>query len=66
MPPVNKLVKAKGELSSGVVEGFSKKAKLTIKKYHDFRTFGALEITLNHAMGYLPEPEMIHSFFRSH
>ncbi len=44
--------KAKGEISGGVVEGFSKRAKLTFKKYYDFRTFGALEITLNHTMGY--------------
>ncbi len=55
--------KAKGELSSGVVEGFSMKAKLTIKKHYGFRTFGGLEITLNHAIGYLPEPEMTHRFF---
>ncbi len=55
--------KAKGKLFSGVVEDFSKKVKLTIKKYYDFRTFGDLEITLNHAMGYLPEPEMTHRFF---
>ena len=49
--------KAKGELSSGVVKGFSKKAKLTIKKHYEFRTFGGLEITPHHSMGYLPEPK---------
>jgi transposase len=55
--------KAKGELSSGVVEGFNNKAKLTMRKSYGFRTFRGIEIALYHAMGDLPEPEFTHRFF---
>jgi len=55
--------KAKGELSSGVVEGFNNKAKLTMRKSYGFRTFRGIEIALYHAMGDLPEPKLTHRFF---
>jgi len=55
--------KARGELSSGVVEGFNNKAKLTMRKSYGFRTFRGIEIALYHAMGDLPEPESTHRFF---
>lgn len=55
--------KAKGQLSSGVVEGFNNKAKLTMRKSYGFRTFRGIEIALYHAMGDLPEPEFTHRFF---
>lgn len=55
--------KAKGQLSSGVVEGFNNKAKLTMRKSYGFRTFRGIEIALYHAMGDLPEPEFTHKFF---
>jgi len=55
--------KAKGELSSGVVEGFNNKAKLTMRKSYGFRTFRGIEIALYHAMGDLPEPKTTHRFF---
>ena len=42
--------KAKGELPSGVVEGFNNKAKLTMRKSYRFRTFRGIEIALYHAM----------------
>ena len=54
---------AKGELSSGVVEGFNNKAKLTMRKSYGFRTFRGIEIALYHAMGDLPEPKLTHRFF---
>jgi len=54
---------AKGELSSGVVEGFNNKAKLTMRKSYGFRTFRGIEIALYHAMGNLPEPQFTHRFF---
>ncbi len=54
--------KAKGMLSSGVVEGFNNKAKLTMKSY-GFRTVRGLEIALYHAMGDLPVPKTTHRFF---
>ena len=36
--------KAKGQISSGAVEGFNNKAKLTTRKTYGFRTFHAAEI----------------------
>jgi len=53
---------AKGQLSSGVVEGFNTKAKLTSRKSFGFRTFRGIEIALYHALGALPEPESTHRF----
>lgn len=54
--------RAKGQLSSGVVEGFNTKAKLTSRKSFGFRTFRGAEIALYHALGALPEPEFTHRF----
>lgn len=55
--------RAKRAYSSGAVEGFNNKVKLTIRKSYGFRTDDALEIALYHALGKLPEPEFTHSFF---
>ena len=54
--------KAKGLFSSGVVEGFNTKAKLTSRKAFGFRTFRGAEISLYHTLGKLPEPEATHRF----
>lgn len=54
--------RAKGQLSSGVVEGFNTKAKLTSRKSFGFRTFHGAEIALYHALGALPEPDFTHRF----
>ena len=51
-----------GQLSSGVVEGFNTKAKLTSRKPFGFRTYRGAEIALYHALGALPEPEFTHRF----
>ncbi len=53
---------AKGRLSSGVVEGFNTKAKLTTRKAYGFRTYHGAEIALYHALGDLPEPNFAHRF----
>jgi len=53
---------AKGQMSSGVVEGFNTKAKLTIRKAYGFRTFHAAEMALYHTLGALPEPISTHKF----
>ncbi len=53
---------AKGQLSSGVVEGFNTKAKLTSRKSFGFRTFRGAEIALYHSLGALPEPDFTHRF----
>ena len=54
--------RAKGQLSSGVVEGFNAKAKLTTRKAYGFRTYHGLEVALYHALGALPEPKVTHRF----
>lgn len=54
--------KAKGRLSSGVVEGLNLKAKLTMRKAYGFKTLKCLEIALYHTLGELPEPEHAHRF----
>ena len=55
--------RAKGVLSSGVVEGFNNKVKLTTRKSYGFRTYEAVEIALYHNLGALPEPEFTHRFW---
>lgn len=54
--------RAKGLISSGAVEGFNNKAKLTTRKAYGFRTFKAAETALYHTLGSLPEPETTHRF----
>ena len=54
---------ARRRLSSGVVEGFNTKAKLTMRKSFGFRTYHSAEIALYHALGALPEPKCAHKFF---
>jgi len=54
--------RAKGQLSSAVVECFNNKGKLTIRKAFGFRTYHAMEIALYHALGALPEPDFAHKF----
>ncbi|MCH7685790.1 MAG: ISL3 family transposase [Planctomycetes bacterium] len=55
--------RAKGALSSGVVEGFNNKVKLTTRKSYGFRTYKAIETALYHNLGALPEPEFTHRFW---
>ena len=54
--------RAKGQISSGIVEGFNNKAKLTTRKAYGFRTFKAVEAALYHTLGALPEPKTTHRF----
>ncbi len=53
---------AKKEFSSGIVEGFNNKAKLTIRKSYGFRSDKLREIALYHSLGNLPVPEVTHRF----
>lgn len=55
--------KAKGQFSSGIVEGLNNKVKLTTRKSYGFRTYRAIEISLYHNLGALPEPEFTHRFW---
>lgn len=54
---------AGGKLSSGIVEGFNTKAKLTIRKAYGFRSYTAAETALYHQLGNLPKPEFAHRFW---
>jgi transposase len=54
--------RAKGEISSGAVEGLNNKMKVTTRKAYGFRTFRATEVALYHTLGALPEPEWTHKF----
>jgi transposase len=54
--------RAKGTMSSGVVEGLNNKVKLTMRKSYGFRTQEAMELALYHTLGALPEPKHAHRF----
>ena len=54
---------AKGQFSSGVVEGFNNKTKLTMRKSYGFKSPDTIEIALHNALGALPEPKSAHRFF---
>ena len=55
--------RAKKQFSSGIVEGFNNKAKLTTRKAYGFKSYHAAEIALYHALGALPVPKTTHEFF---
>lgn len=54
--------RAKGALSSGIVEGLNNKARVTTRKAYGFRTYRVLQIALYHALGDLPRPNSTHRF----
>ncbi len=54
--------RAKKTISSGSIEGFNNKAKLTTRKAYGFRSFRTIEIALYHTLGKLPEPIFTHRF----
>ena len=48
--------KAKKQFSSGIIEGLNNKAKVTLRKAYDYRTFRIAELSPCHVLGRLPEP----------
>jgi len=55
--------KAKGEISSGAVEGLNNKIRVVTRRSYGFRTYDAMETALYHTLGRLPEPgEFTHRF----
>jgi len=54
--------RAKGEISSGAVEGLNNKCRVVTRRSYGFRTYEAIEIALYHTLGKLPEPEATHRF----
>ena len=55
--------RARKQFSSGIIEGFNNKAKVTMRKAYGFRTFRSTELALYHVLGKLPEPRLAHSFY---
>ncbi len=53
---------AKGELSSGPVEGLNNKIRVVTRRSYGFRTYPAMETALYHNLGDLPEPPSTHKF----
>ena len=54
--------RAKGEISSGAVEGMNSKIRVTTRRAYGFRTYRAMEVALYHNLGKLPEPPPTHKF----
>ncbi len=55
--------RAQKAFSSGIVEGLNNKAKVTMRKAYGYRTFKAVELSLYHVLGKLPEPKLPHDFY---
>lgn len=55
--------RAKGEVSSGAVEGLNTNAKLALRKARGFRTYEVMKTALYHQLGRLPEPRIAHRFW---
>ena len=55
--------RAKGTISAGAVEGLNNKARLTTRKAYGYRTYEAIQISLYHTLGRLPQPEFTHTFW---
>lgn len=53
---------AKGEMSSGAVEGLNNKVKLVTRRSSGFRHANVAKLALFHNLGRLPEPEPTHRF----
>jgi transposase len=54
--------RARGEVSSGAVEGLNNKVKLVTRKSYGFRTPEVAKLALLHNLGNLPEPKHAHRF----
>ncbi len=49
-------------ISSGIVEVFNNKAKLTMRKAYGFKDVETISIALYYQLGNLPEPKRTHKF----
>ena len=54
--------RARGQVSSGAVEGLNNKEKLVTRKSYGFRTAKVAKLALLHNLGRLPEPKRTHRF----
>jgi transposase len=53
--------RARGEISSGAVEGLNNKLRVVTRRSYGFRTYDGMKIAISHS-GRLPEPETTHEF----
>jgi transposase len=54
--------RARGQVSSGAVEGLNNQVKLVTRKSYGFRTAKVAKLALLHNLGHLPEPKRTHRF----
>ncbi len=54
--------RARGEISSGAVEGPNNKIRVITSRSYGFRTYEAMEVALYHELGCLREPESTHRY----
>ncbi len=54
--------RAREQISLGATEGMNNKLKVITRRAFGFRTYGAVETALYHALGKLPEPPLTHRF----
>jgi transposase len=54
--------RAKGEISSGAVEGMNSKLRVVTRRSYGFRMYKTMELALYHTLGRLPEPPWTHRF----
>jgi transposase len=54
--------RARGEISSGAVEGLNNKLLVITRRSYGFRTYNGMKTAMYHALGRLPEPETTHEF----
>jgi transposase len=54
--------RARGQVSSGAVEGLNNKVRLVTRKSYGFRTAKVAKLALLHNLGHLPEPKRNHRF----
>ena len=60
--PLLNWFRAKGEISSGSVEGMNTKAEIVLRKSYGFKIFEVYQTVLYHELAKLPEPEIAHRF----
>jgi transposase len=54
--------RARGEISSGAVEGLNNKLRVITRRSYGFRTYHGMKTAMYHTLGRLPEPETTHEF----
>jgi len=62
-PLIMNYFRARGVLSSGVVEGLNNLAKVTMRKSFGFKTADTLKLSLYHQLGDLPVPQLTHKLW---